>query len=142
MFCILKNRGAGPEGAMVEQTNDAPAPDTRSAPEYRASVRFPGNNIEVESLSHSRAADLQALTRVRDISSGGIGLIVDRLVKSEMLLGVRLVTNKGLLLCRYVRVIHVRAQREGEWVIGGEFVHPLSPEELDSLAGQFSGPPT
>jgi hypothetical protein len=71
---------------------------------------------------------------LRDISAGGVGLILPRRFEPGMGLQVELGgagpgTGKTLL----ARVVYVRHLPEGNWLLGCAFISPLSEHELDEL---------
>lgn len=72
--------------------------------------------------------------RVHDVSTGGVGLAMERQIEPETLLLVELRTERG----RYARgvlarVVHATPQADGTWFIGCSFVHRLSDTELEAL---------
>jgi hypothetical protein len=71
---------------------------------------------------------------VLDISTGGIGLLLDRPVDAGRLVLVELISNSGhfsrLLL---TRVIRFSEQPAGRYLLGGEFIGTLTANELQFL---------
>jgi hypothetical protein len=102
----------------------------------RASVRYacpPGTPGRVFG-----AADAEILRAwVVNLSTGGIGLLLDRSLAQDSQLLIQMEPGgKALQPPREARVAHSLKQGEGEWLVGCEFAHPLSPPELTEwLAG-------
>jgi hypothetical protein len=70
--------------------------------------------------------------RVRSISTGGIGLVMCYPFKPGACLSVELSVQRqarSLL----VKVVHATDQADGTWLLGCEFVKPLSDGEVDAL---------
>lgn len=69
---------------------------------------------------------------IRDISRGGMQLVVDRRFESGTILRIEVVGNEDLpsLL---VRVIHVRSQPGGRWSLGCRFARELADKELEAF---------
>lgn len=77
--------------------------------------------------------------RVRDISSGGLCLVLGRRFERGAGLAIEVPgadsDSPSTLLAR---VVHVRAQGGGLWALGCAFVSPLSDEELEDLTRSAS----
>jgi hypothetical protein len=72
--------------------------------------------------------------RVRNISAGGISLVLHRAVETETILPVQLLNRPQMFLCDVqVRVTYVVEHPSGDWIIGGAFTRKLAEEELRSL---------
>jgi len=106
--------------------------------ERRASVRY---SCDPESFSDDNACRPITATQkdswsatVRDLSTGGIGLVVSRRFELGTLLIVDLEdaehTTRSSLL---VRVVHIAQDERAAWVLGCAFTHKLSESELLSL---------
>jgi PilZ domain len=77
------------------------------------------------------------LGRVVDISRTGIGFATSRWFEPGTVLTIVLSDEpKGLLLQRPARVIHAMPKRKSRWMIGCEFVSPLSDDDLQTLVGE------
>jgi hypothetical protein len=82
------------------------------------------------------------LARVKDVSTAGIGLVLDRRFEPGTLLAVQVEAacggGPGNLLARVRRVM---PQEGGQWLLGCAFVSPLGAEELHAfLTGPEQGP--
>jgi hypothetical protein len=74
------------------------------------------------------------LGRVRDISAGGIALLLNHRFEPGTALIVELsAKSKVASRPRPVRVVHVTPEKNGRWIIGCAFVSKLSADELQGL---------
>jgi hypothetical protein len=73
------------------------------------------------------------LGRIRDISQGGIALILRRQIQPETDLIVELATRAGEVRSLPARVVRVTLERDGCWITGCAFASTLSPEDLQAL---------
>jgi PilZ domain len=72
--------------------------------------------------------------RVQDISTTGVGLLVDRYVEPETFLGLDLQSeDESLAYTLLVQVRHAQARGEAEWFLGCAFARELSEYELEAL---------
>src|SRR5205814_2331971 len=82
------------------------------------------------------------MARVRDISTGGLCLVLSRRFERGAGLAIEVPGADGespsTLLAR---VMHVRAEAGGGWALGCAFVSPLSDEELEALTHSTSDQP-
>jgi hypothetical protein len=77
------------------------------------------------------------LGRVLTISRTGIGFTTNRQFWPGRILIVDLSDDsKGISLRLPVRVIHATPKKKNRWLIGCEFISPLSQEELQTLLGK------
>jgi hypothetical protein len=76
------------------------------------------------------------LGRVRDISVGGIALILRHRVERETELILELATTAGEVRSLPAQVVHVTQERDGCWIVGCAFESLLSEDELQSLLGE------
>ena len=104
-----------------------------SVDDRRASVRFP---CELES-SCSPITTNRATTwsgKIRDISRGGMGIVLSRRFELGTLLNIEIQepdgTSSGVVLAR---VVHVTPHSTGGWVIGCCFTNELDDDEVKSL---------
>ena len=103
------------------------------AAERRAWVRYACNQA---AFCRSLAPEEYFLwtARARDISRGGISLIVSNRFEPGTILAVELLsTNQASSHAAQVRVIHVTAQPAGGWQLGCEFLERLSEDTLPKL---------
>jgi hypothetical protein len=76
------------------------------------------------------------LGSVRDVSAAGIGLSMSRRFEPGVELIVELSAQAGESVIFPVCVVHATPEKEGAWIIGCEFVFPLSPEELQDFLAE------
>jgi hypothetical protein len=105
--------------------------------ERRAWIRYPTDrDAFCQPETGRKDHDLWWQAQIRDISTGGIGLVLNRGFKPGTLLSVELPsTNQSLLILRLARVVHATAQADGSWVIGCEFATHLRDDDLQALTG-------
>jgi PilZ domain len=99
--------------------------------ERRASVRHVCN-LEAVSRPLESPDALCWGARLKSISTGGLGLVLCYPFKVGALLTVDLgaTTSAPVLL---VKVVHVTDQSDGTWLLGCEFVQPLSETDLETV---------
>ena len=74
--------------------------------------------------------------RVRNISAGGISLVLQNEVPADTLLEIELLNRPQMFLCKLQVKITYRVEHPtGDWIIGGAFTRRLSDEELKLLLG-------
>lgn len=72
--------------------------------------------------------------RVRNISSGGVSLVLTRGVEPDTVLNIQLLNRPRMFFCKVdVRVTYVVEHPSGDWILGGAFARTLSDEELRML---------
>jgi hypothetical protein len=72
--------------------------------------------------------------RVRDISTTGIGLLLEQPLKPGAVLILRLQVSDGRLSRPLpARVMHSTPQPDGGWLVGCQFVRPLGSQQLRAL---------
>jgi hypothetical protein len=91
------------------------------------------NESFCQPIAARRSGDLRWPTKVRDISATGIGLLVSRRFEPGTILVVEMQgdppVGERLLLAR---VVHTTSAG-GEWLVGCEFINPLSDDELEAF---------
>jgi hypothetical protein len=108
-------------------------PKTLLKIERRAWLRFPNEQDIICHPVTGRPQDepeLAWLGKVRDISPAGIGLSMSRRFEPGAELIAELSVKRDASLLLPVRVIHATPDEKGQWIIGCEFIFPLSEEEL------------
>jgi hypothetical protein len=123
---------------MSEQPTPAPQPPgPPSEPaDRRESERFPPETTPICRVG-GEALPEEFRAIVRDLSTSGIGLLVNRPVKSGEVLVLSLETvdrHPGRPLP--ARVMHCSAVSEGNWLVGCQFVRKLSETELQALLSE------
>jgi hypothetical protein len=119
------SQACNPEAAVIDKT--APPAERRAAPRHA-----PGPTAACH-----LAIALGGVVRpvvIRDISTGGIDLIVHRPFEPGTDLALELL-NAARNFSRTVRVhvVHADPQEDGEWSVGFAFARRLQDEELQAL---------
>jgi serine/threonine-protein kinase len=117
-------------------------PSAATSRERRAYVRF---QCQLDSSCRSLGAgtNLHWDARVLDISKGGVALVLNRRFEPGTLLEVDLhTTTPGALHNAMVRVMNVRRQGDGSWVLGCAFSHELDEQELWVFRAERVRPPS
>lgn len=100
--------------------------------DQRAAERFAVNRGTSCAFAHP-VAEVAGTVRVRDVSMGGVGLLLDRRVEVGSLLVVGLANEtKKVSRTVLVRVTHVTPDGGG-FLVGGSFLTPLTYQEMTSL---------
>jgi len=115
-----------------------PFPEDSAKPqgaERRTSIRYLCGLVTTCSLSASmEGGAIQA--RIRNISAGGISLIVNRSLEPETVVQVRLANRAKMFSCTLpIRIIYAVEHPGGECILGASFDRPLTQEELRHLLG-------
>jgi hypothetical protein len=114
--------------AIVCLAGAAPGPP---APTRRASARHRcGRGGACRTLPACH--DERWLATVRDISAGGVGLLLSRRFEPGVLLAVELPEGESARSV-LARVAHATARGRGEWLVGCRFLSPLDEDELRLL---------
>lgn len=72
--------------------------------------------------------------RVRNISAGGISLVLNHGVEPDTILEVQLLNRPTMFLCKVqVRITYIVEHPSGEWILGGAFIDKLGDEDLRAL---------
>jgi hypothetical protein len=102
--------------------------------ERRANQRFPCN-LETSYRLVAAVGDEFWTTRVRNISPGGISLIVSQPLEPGTILAVELMdrTTQRFSGTLEVRVVYTVEHPSGDWIMGGAFTSRLSDDELQAL---------
>jgi PilZ domain len=120
---------------MAERINPARSKHPKNGPatERRAWVRIPsGQDICCQPMAASTTEESETgwLGKVRDVSPGGIALLLSRRFEPGTVLIVEL--EQGSLRLP-VRVVHATSETKGHWIIGCAFASALSQDELDTF---------
>ena len=105
-------------------------------PERRAWVRF-GCDLEASCTSKGRLKDAGWTAQVRNLSQGGLALVLRHRFPKGTPLSIEL-RSQDRRVCRscparVVRVVPVLLDGQALWFVGCEFLEPLSEEELHQL---------
>jgi hypothetical protein len=117
-----------------------PSPDRRPEPveaiDRRAYVRL-AVEMSATCWSAGRRPDIGWPGRVRNISRGGVGLLLRHCFRPGTSLSVELRAGTGAVLRTVtLRVVHATPDDDGGtpcWLLGCAFDQPLSADELDAL---------
>src|SRR6266446_2241417 len=108
-----------------------PTPFTR---ECRVYERYPSDlATHCQPLAARGENEMKWQAMVRDISAGGIGLVLQRRFEPRTGLAIELPDADNSAFTVFVRVVHATAQPGGHWLLGCQFVTPLSEERLNIL---------
>ena len=115
----------------------SPAADGKSEDDRwkdrRESVRY-GINLETSCRLLAMVQGEPQPVRVRNISAGGISLVLPHEVSADELLEVELLNRPEMFLCKLqVRITYRVEHPTGDWIIGGAFTRKLREDELKSL---------
>jgi hypothetical protein len=123
-------RAPGSDASEVEAGQD----------DRRVWVRFP-SSVQT-TLQPAHGGDAERLSaRVRDISRGGIRLLVETAFEPGALISVELPDPSGessYIVLAYV--IHASAADDGTWALGCTFARELSDEDLEAFGGRRKKP--
>jgi hypothetical protein len=101
----------------------------------RASVRYPCD-LETSCQPVASARAMQWSGRILNISQGGICLSIGRRFEAGTLLAIDLPSTDGNSSHSYLgRVVHLRADGCGSYVLGCAFIAPLREDEVQALVG-------
>jgi CheY-like chemotaxis protein len=129
-------QATGPVGVEPETTNDAPVQTIAPGPppgmeEHRARTRMPGRG----QVGFNRQCEL-GTAPVRDISTGGVCLLLPHSVEPGEVLNIELFNRAGNFWhLKPLRVVHATPMDERRWLVGGAFVRELSTDQLQAVGG-------
>ncbi len=110
-------------------------PQTTGA-ERRAWIRYP---CERETLCQPYTQDNDELwwpAAVRDLSAGGVGLLMTRRFEPGTILSMELASGPdGAARQLLVRVKHATTRTARGWIVGCEFFSPMGEDEIADLLG-------
>jgi hypothetical protein len=125
-------------GEQVLSFSDAPV-NRGSKQERRAWVRFPTSReacCQPNMAATAEERDTGWLGRLRDISAGGLALLLRRRFEPGALLIIDLSDKLQAKERSFaVHVVHATPEGKRRWIIGCEFISPLSEEELQAFVG-------
>jgi hypothetical protein len=103
--------------------------------ERRARVRLPQSQdiyCQPRTSSAQEAGQTGWLGKLHNISTGGLALILKKRFEPGTVLIVELGVDRAVGSVT-VRVVHTTLSTKGRWIIGCEFLRPLSDEEVQAL---------
>jgi hypothetical protein len=122
----------------MSETNPNPSGDSPSslAVERRAWVRY-GSDLTVACQTTGGLRDVGWIARVRDISAGGIGLLLRHRFRPGTPLLIELRTARGqfrrTVAARVVHATAVVVDGVSSWLLGCAFAEPLGDQEMEAL---------
>ena len=122
---------------MAKETLPVPSGQAKHRPkaEGRVWVRFPpSQQVCHQPIAASKADETEThwLGRLRNVSPGGLALRLSRHFEPGILLIIDLEVQGGTRSF-FVQVIHATPEGKRHWIVGCEFISPLSQEELHAL---------
>jgi hypothetical protein len=111
----------------------ADQPESQGGIERRASTRYPCNLATSCRLGAAVKGDSHP-ARVRNISAGGVSLVLTQPVISGELISVDLRSmTRNFARTLQVRVIYCIEHPSGEYILGGAFVNTLTEDEVKAF---------
>jgi hypothetical protein len=126
---------------MAEITIPVPSGNkNQSQTERRAWVRTPtSQEVSCQPVAASTAVQAESswLGNLRNTSVRGLSLVLDRRFEPGSLLIIEL-ADKAKAGARYwsVRVVNVTPEVKRRWIMGCEFIRPLSEQEIQALVAE------
>jgi PilZ domain len=120
---------------MAKQTISVAAEHAKkqTKTERRAWVRFPSSQQASCRPMSLTTEELGWQGEIRDVSQGGIALVLSRRFEPGAVLMVELSSKAGESGRQIVRVVHATPETNGRWIVGCAFVNTLSEEELQAF---------
>ena len=84
-------------------------------------------------------SDTGWLGKVRDVSTGGVALLLTRPFEAGTILILELETEAAELR-RVIEVVHAAPENNGHWILGCVFASPLGEDELQIFLTQKQSP--
>lgn len=122
--------------SATQLLHDSPVVDDPKS--CRTATRYPCNLDAICWPSLCSVKEKRASVRIRDISTGGIGLLFTEPVEPGTVLTLEL-QNAERTVTRTVlaRAVHVRPVGQGEWALGCTFLSRLEEDEVMALSTWF-----
>jgi hypothetical protein len=109
-------------------------PPAKTGAERRETVRYTVTIATSQRLLATVVDEPEKPVQVRNLSAGGVSLVLGRPAAFDDLLDVDLLNRKVMFLCKLqVRVTYAVELKSGEWLVGGSFTRKLAHEEVRSL---------
>jgi len=104
-----------------------------SGAERREAIRY-GISLETSGRLIADLENDQSQARVRNISAGGISLVLNHGIEPDTVLNVQLLNRPTMFLCKVqVRITYIVEHPSGDWILGGAFIDKLSEDDLRAL---------
>lgn len=104
--------------------SSAPSRERRTAPRRQPSV---GTVCRLT----SSAGDSVGMGLVWNISTSGISMLLHERVEPGTMIRVDLMTqDESFSVPRQIQVRHISGLRTGDYIMGGQFLQPLDPDEM------------
>jgi hypothetical protein len=136
--CILrcKEKGRDMKGAKGVAVEAAP-PEVLQRVECRAWERQSCDlPVACQPIGSSRSNELSWPAKIRNISVGGVGLVIERRFEPGVILFLEITPPaSGSKETVMARVVHATAQAGNLWLLGCAFCSRLSPGKIQSLVG-------
>jgi hypothetical protein len=117
---------------MADRPAPLPADDPQGI-ERRASTRYPCN-LATSCRLAAAIKDQEHPARVRNISAGGVSLVIGHEFSSGDILAVEIRSMpRNFTRQLKVRVIYCIEHPSGEYIIGGSFTSPLNEDEITAF---------
>ncbi|MBY0527894.1 MAG: hypothetical protein K2R98_31140 [Gemmataceae bacterium] len=108
-------------------------PNAPSESNRREAVRY-NINLETSCLLIAAVEGDLSPVRVRNISAGGISLVLNHGCEPDTIMTVQLLNRPRMYMCKVdVRITYIVEHPSGDWILGGAFNRKLTDEELRSL---------
>jgi PilZ domain len=119
---------------MSDRTTPLPADDPKGI-ERRASTRYPCN-LATSCRLAAAIKGQEHSARVRNISAGGVSLVISHGFSSDDILAVELRSMpRNFARQLKVRVIYCIEHPSGDYIVGGSFISPLTEDEVTAFLG-------
>lgn len=119
--------------AFLDRWRKKNQPPQAAGAERRQSIRY-GISLETSCRLLAMVKDDPIPVRVRNISRGGISLVVHKQVESGTLLEIELLNRPNMVLSKLqVKITYAVEHPSGDWILGGSFVEKLSDEDIKAL---------
>jgi hypothetical protein len=107
--------------------------------ERRARVRFLQSQdvyCQPKPFSAAEGQPTGWLGKFQNISAGGLALLMNQRFEPGTLLVIELGVDRAVGSVA-ARVVHTTASTAGRWIIGCQFLHPLSEDDLQTLVAEL-----
>jgi hypothetical protein len=125
-----------------ETAADEPPADVLRKVECRAWERYPCDlRSACQPIAASRGHDLSWPAKIRNLSEGGAGIVLERRFEPGVILFLELaVPGSGSSETVMARVIHAKLLAGNQWLLGCAFCRPLNSAKVESLLASSASP--